>query len=52
MDDSTLLLLGLLPVSGKRLDTRFDGDQLSSDGGIVLLRQIEQRLGVANRLAG
>ena len=40
-----------LPVSGKRLDARFDGGQLSSDGGIVLLRQVEQRLGVADRLA-
>ena len=51
MDDPTLPLLGLLPVSGKRLDFRFDGRLLSSDGGILLLREVEQRLGVANRMA-
>jgi len=51
MDDPTLPLLGLLPVSGKRLDFRFDGGLLSSDGGILLLREVEQRLGVANRMA-
>lgn len=47
----TLPLPGLSPVSGKRLDVRFDGGMLSSDGGILLLREVEQRLGVADRLA-
>jgi len=51
MDDLTLPLTGLSPVSGKRLDARFDGGMLSSDGGLVLLREVEQRLGVADRLA-
>ena len=51
MDDPTLPLLGLLPVSGKRLDFRFAGRLLSSDGGILLLREVEQRLGVADRMA-
>jgi hypothetical protein len=51
MDDLTLPLPGLSPVSGKRLDVRFDGGMLSSDGGILLLREVEQRLGVAARLA-
>ena len=51
MDDLTLPLPGLSPVSGKRLDVRFDGGMLSSDGGILLLREVEQRLGVADRLA-
>jgi len=30
---------------------RFDGGQLSSDGGLLVLREIEQRLKVAERLA-
>lgn len=51
MNDPTLPLLGLSPVSGKRLDAKFDGGKLSSDGGVLLLREIEQRLCVADRLA-
>ena len=51
MDDPILPLPGLSPVSGKRLDVRFDGGMLSSDGGILLLREVEQRLRVADRLA-
>ena len=30
---------------------RFDGGRLSSDGGLLVLREIEQRLKVADRLA-
>jgi hypothetical protein len=51
MDGSTLPLPGLSPVSGKRIDARFDGGLLSSDGGILLLREVDQRLGVADRIA-
>lgn len=51
MHDLTLPLPSQSPVSGKRLDVRFDGGMLSSDGGILLLRAVEQRLGVADRLA-
>src|SRR3546814_8429311 len=51
MDDPTLPLPGLSPVSGKRLDVRFDGGLLSSNGGNLLLREVEQRLGVADRMA-
>ena len=51
LDNPTLPLPGLSPVSGKRLDVRFDGGMLSSVGGILLLREVEQRLRVADRLA-
>ena len=44
-------LPGLSPVCGKSLVARFDGGQLSSDGGVLALREIERRLGVADRLA-
>jgi DDE family transposase len=30
---------------------RFDGGRLSSDGGLLVLREIERRLSVADRLA-
>jgi hypothetical protein len=49
--DHTLPLPGLSPVRGKPVVARFDGGRLSSDGGILLLTEIERRLGVAERLA-
>jgi hypothetical protein len=52
MDDPMLPLPGLSPVLGKSVVARFDGGQLSSDAGVLVLREIEQRLGVAERLAG
>jgi Transposase DDE domain group 1 len=51
MVDSTLPLPGLSPVAGKELVARFDGGRLSSDGGLLVLREIERRLEVADRLA-
>ena len=52
MVDSTPLLPGLSPVQGKAVIARFDGGRLSSQGGLLALREIERRLGVADRLAG
>jgi hypothetical protein len=52
MNDPTLALPGLSPVSGKSVVARFDGGLLSSDAGVLALREIETRLGVARRLAG
>ena len=51
MTDLMLPLLGLSPVSGKTVVAKFDGGLLSSDGGILVLREVEQRLRVADRLA-
>ena len=52
MINSMLPLPGLSPVSGKSVIANFDGGLLSSDGGVLMLREIEQRLRVADRLAG
>ena len=49
--EATPPLPGLSPVAGKRLVARFDGGQLSSDGGLLALREVERRLGLADRLA-
>ena len=49
--ESTSPLPGLSPVAGKPLIARFDGGQLSSDGGLPALREVERRLGVTERLA-
>jgi Transposase DDE domain group 1 len=51
MVESTLPLPGLSPVAGKDLVARFDGGRLSSDGGLLMLREVEQRLHAADRLA-
>jgi hypothetical protein len=51
MNDPMLPLPGLSPVLGKPVVVRFDGGQLSSDAGVLVLREIAQRLGIAGRLA-
>lgn len=38
-------------VCRKKVSAAFDGGRLSSDGGVLLLAQIERQLGVAGRLA-
>src|SRR5204863_226350 len=52
MVDATPFLPGLSPVQGKAVVARFDGGRLSSEGGMLALREIERRLGLADRLAG
>jgi hypothetical protein len=49
--DLIVPLPGLSPVCGKPVVARFDGGRLSSDGGVLLLAEVERRLGVAERLA-
>ena len=44
-------LPGLSPVCGKTVVAKFDGGLLSSDGGILVLRKVEQRLRVADRVS-
>ena len=51
MTEPTLPLPGLSPVNGKALSARFDGGALSSDAGLLALREVERRLDVAGRLA-
>ncbi len=51
MVDPILPLPGLSPVSGKAVVARFDTGLLSSDGGLLVLRKIEQRLDLAGHPA-
>ena len=51
MVDTTPFLPGLSPVQGKAVVARFDGGRLSSEGGLLVLREVESRLGLADRLA-
>ncbi len=49
--ESTPMLSGLSPIGGKTIEARFDAACMSSDGGLLALREIEQRLAIALRLA-
>jgi hypothetical protein len=49
--ESTPMLPGLSPVCGKPIVARFDTAHLCSDGGLLALREVENRLGIARRLA-
>src|SRR6516162_5728697 len=51
MSDDTLLPFDLPAVCRKKLTVDFDGGNQSSDGGMLLLRQAERKLGVCRRLA-
>jgi hypothetical protein len=51
MVDATPFLPGLSPVQGKAVVARFDGGRLSSEGGLLALREIERRLAIADRFA-
>ena len=45
--EPTPVLPGLSPVGGKAVVARFDGGCMSSDGGLLALREVEQRLSTA-----
>ena len=52
MTDDILLPFDLPAVQRKKVTAAFDGGLISSDGGLVLLREAERRLGLAETLAG
>jgi hypothetical protein len=51
MADDAPFLPGLSPVAGKPVQVTFDAGQLTSDGGVLVLAEIERRLGIGERLA-
>ena len=52
MTEDPLLPFDLPAVSRKKVTADFEGGSISSDGGLVLLRAAERRLGLAEALAG
>jgi len=50
--EDTPRLPGLSPILGRAVVARFDSQHMSSDGGLLALREVERRLGIAGRLAG
>ena len=51
MTENSPFLPGVSAVAGKELCARFDGGRLSSDRGVLLLRELEHGLGLADVLA-
>ena len=51
MTEDTLLPFDLPAVKRKKVTADFEGGLISSDGGLVLLRGAERRLGLAETLA-
>jgi len=52
MDQDNELPFELPAVARKKVSVGFDGGLMSSDAGVLLLREVERRLGIAARLAG
>ena len=52
MTDDSLLPFDLPAVQRKKVTAAFDGGLISSDGGLVLLREAERSLGLAETMAG
>ena len=42
----------LSTLSTRRVEARFDGGDITSDGGVLLLQQVDQRLGLSRAIAG
>ena len=51
MDEDNLLPFSLPSICRRKVSVAFDGGLLSSDGGVMLLRDVERRLGLAEVLA-
>ena len=51
MEEDTLLRFAFPAVARKKVGAAFDGGMLSSDGGVLLLRNVEKRLGLAHRIS-
>ena len=49
--EAALVLSGSSSIAGKAVRVAFDGGRLTSDAGVLVLAEIERRLGIAERLA-
>jgi hypothetical protein len=51
MEEDTLPSFAFPAVARKKVSAAFDGGMLSSDAGVMLLREVEKKLGIAERLS-
>ena len=52
MPQATPFLPGLSPVAGKPITATFDAGLMSSDGGVIVLRELALRLGLSDIITG
>jgi hypothetical protein len=52
MTQDTHIVLPFARLAGKTLHADFEGGTLSSDGGVLFLREIEAHVGIIRRIAG
>ena len=43
--------LNFAPISGKSVEAKFDGGNVTSDAGVLFLRAVEKGIGLIHRLA-
>jgi hypothetical protein len=43
--------LNLFPIQGKNIDLSFNGDRISSDGGLLLLRELDSQLNLLSSIS-
>jgi hypothetical protein len=51
MEEGTLLPFAFPAVARKKVSAAFDGGMLSSDGGVLVLGNVEKWLGLAHRMS-
>jgi hypothetical protein len=51
MIEDNLLPFSFPAVERKKVTAAFDGGRITSDGGVILLAEVEKSIGIANRLA-
>jgi hypothetical protein len=51
MKDCTKQLLLFKDISGKKIQADFNGGEISSDAGLLFLREVEDRIGLIRRMA-
>ncbi len=52
MSDCTQNEFGFPSFDRRKIEASFEGGDVSSDGGMMLLRQVDRRLGLINSAAG
>lgn len=50
MDNTTTPQLEFAPLKGKRITARFDEPRVSSDGGVLYMREVDRQTGLTDRL--
>lgn len=52
MEQDKQTVMKFASIMGKKVEANFDGGVTSSDGGVMLLRKVESRIGIVDRIVG